>query len=101
MSEPTISLDEVRRVAALARLALPDAELDALRGDMDKILGFVAELSAVDVADVPPTFLAVPMPLALRPDTVHRSLPVHEALAAAPASEAGGFAVPKVLEGSE
>jgi aspartyl-tRNA(Asn)/glutamyl-tRNA(Gln) amidotransferase subunit C len=48
---------------------------------------------------VPPTSHAVPLDAALREDIVRDSLPRSELLAAAPATEAGAFAVPKVLEG--
>jgi len=101
MSEPKISLSEVRRVAALARLAMSDDELSKMQHDIDSILGYVAELDQVDVAGVEPTFHAVPIDAPLRVDAVQRSLPVGEALSQAPESESSGFAVPKVLEGGE
>jgi aspartyl-tRNA(Asn)/glutamyl-tRNA(Gln) amidotransferase subunit C len=101
MSDPKISLDEVKRVAKLARLALGEDEAARMQAQMDAILGYMAELDALDVRDVTPTFHAVPMDAPLRPDVVARSLPVSEALAAAPETEANGFAVPKVLEVGE
>jgi aspartyl-tRNA(Asn)/glutamyl-tRNA(Gln) amidotransferase subunit C len=101
MSEHKISLEEVKRVAKLARLALPDEEAQKMQAQMDAILGYMAELDALDVRDVVPTFHAAPMDAPLRPDVVARSLPTDEALAAAPEAEAGGFAVPKVLEVGE
>ncbi len=101
MSDPKITLDEVRRVAKLARLAMPDDELRRMQADMDAILGYVAELDGLDVSAVEPTFHAVPMDAPLRPDVVRASLPVAEALAMAPESESDGFAVPKVIEATE
>lgn len=98
MSDPKITLDEVKRVAKLARLAISDDEARRTQAQMDAILGYMAELDALDVRDVEPTFHAVPMDAPLRPDVPGRSLPIDEALAAAPQPEAGGFAVPKVLE---
>src|SRR5262245_14568185 len=101
MSEPKITLEEVRRVAQLARLALAPDEAARMQTQMDAILGHVAELDAVDVTGVPPTFHAVPMDAPLRPDLPGRSLPLSESVARAPVSEADGFAVPKVMEGNE
>jgi aspartyl-tRNA(Asn)/glutamyl-tRNA(Gln) amidotransferase subunit C len=94
-----INAAQVRHVAKLARLALSDAELETMRAQLSRILGYVAALDALDVADVPPTSHAVPLDAALRADIVRDSLPRSELLAAAPATEAGAFAVPKVLEG--
>ena len=99
MSGDKITLDEVRRVARLARLALPDAEVERMRSQLDSILEYVAQLDALDVSAVEPTLHAVPMVSPLRADEVRPSLSRTEVLAAAPASEAGGFAVPKVMDG--
>ena len=53
---PEITRDEVAHLAKLARLALPDEELDRLAGQLDVILGAVAQIAEVtDAADVPPT----------------------------------------------
>lgn len=99
MGDPKLTLDEVRKVAHLARLAVSDDEAETLRAQLAQILGYMAELDALDVSGVEPTYHAIPMDAPLRKDTARPSLPREEALAAAPASEAGGFAVPKVLEG--
>ena len=80
---------------------MSDDELTRMQHDIDAILGYVAELERVDVSGVEPTFHAVPIDAPLRPDTIHRSIPVLEALSQAPESEASGFAVPKVLEGGD
>ena len=56
-----ISSDDVKHLAALARIKLAPGEGESLRGDLDRILGYVAELSrGVSVARVVP--LALPMP---------------------------------------
>jgi aspartyl-tRNA(Asn)/glutamyl-tRNA(Gln) amidotransferase subunit C len=99
MSDAKITLAEVRHVAGLARLALPEDELVRMQATLDGILGYMTELSALDLEGVEPTVQAVPMQAPLREDVVRPSLPRDEALAAAPASEAGGFAVPQVMEG--
>ncbi len=99
MSDPKITREEVRHVAALARLALSEEEVGRMQTTLDAILGYVAELDGLDLEGVEPTFHAVPMTAPLRADAVLPSLPRDEALAAAPAVEAGGFSVPRVLEG--
>ncbi|MEJ7735104.1 MAG: Asp-tRNA(Asn)/Glu-tRNA(Gln) amidotransferase subunit GatC [Polyangiaceae bacterium] len=56
MSEgPRITPDEVRAVARLAHLEIGDDELPRLTRDLGQILGYVAQLSELDVSDVPPT----------------------------------------------
>jgi aspartyl-tRNA(Asn)/glutamyl-tRNA(Gln) amidotransferase subunit C len=94
-----ITRDEVAHLARLARLALDDAQLDALAAELDVILGAVATISEVtDAADVPPTTHAVPVENVTRPDVVRPSLPREQVLAAAPAAEDGRFRVPRILD---
>jgi aspartyl-tRNA(Asn)/glutamyl-tRNA(Gln) amidotransferase subunit C len=93
-----ISIDSVRHVAKLAALALSPEDEVRMQGAMDAILGHMEELNEIDVSNVPPTFHSVSVVSALRPDIVAESLPRAELLRAAPAQEAGGFAVPKVLD---
>ncbi len=99
MTAPKITLDDVRHVAKLAALSLtPDEEARMVR-ELGSILGLMESLAGLDVTDVPPTFHAVPLSAALRPDRVRPSTPRAELLQAAPAQEDGGFAVPKVMDG--
>lgn len=98
MGEPKITLDEVLRVAALARLELSEDEAREMQAQLDSILGYIAELDALDVSAVEPTFHSIPMDAPLRPDVPVPCSDRDEILAQAPQSEAGGFAVPLVLE---
>jgi aspartyl-tRNA(Asn)/glutamyl-tRNA(Gln) amidotransferase subunit C len=95
-----ISLDEVNKVARLARLALGDDELVRMRGELDAILDSMAALTRLDVTGVPPTTLVLERGTPLRPDAPRNGLSREEALRAAARSEAGAFAVPKVMEGT-
>ncbi|MCW2500412.1 MAG: Aspartyl/glutamyl-tRNA(Asn/Gln) amidotransferase subunit [Frankiales bacterium] len=96
---PEITREEVAHLARLARLALDEAELDVLAGQLDVILGAVAQIAEVtDAADVPPTSHAVPLENVTRPDVVVASLPRDAALAGAPAAEEGRFRVPRILD---
>lgn len=94
-----ISLDEVKKVAKLARLRLQDDELTRMRGELDAILDSMSALGKLDVEGVPPTFLVLESGTPLRPDVPRDGLRRAEVLRAAAASEAGAFAVPKVMEG--
>lgn len=96
-----LTLDEVRHVARLAALQFSDAEAHAMREELGSILDYVASLEAVDVSALAPTSHALDVGTALRPDRVLPSTPREALLAAAPDSELGGFAVPKVRDGDE
>ncbi len=98
MSASKITLEEVQKVAGLARLALSNAEAQGLKHDLDAILGYVALLDEVDTSGVEPTANAITLASSLREDVIVPSLSQQQALAAAAASRDGGFSVPKVLE---
>jgi aspartyl-tRNA(Asn)/glutamyl-tRNA(Gln) amidotransferase subunit C len=91
--------EEVREIATLSRLRLSDEEVANLTQDLDSILGYVAELSALDTASVEPMTHAVPFDCPLRPDEVRPSLPLEEALVNAPRREASFFQVPRIVPG--
>lgn len=95
-----LTLDEVRRVAALARLKLTAEEEQLFAGQLSAILDQVRELEALDVSGVPPMThaLAEGETVALRPDTLVPGLTPEEALANAPAREGTCFKVPRIIE---
>jgi aspartyl-tRNA(Asn)/glutamyl-tRNA(Gln) amidotransferase subunit C len=88
---------QVRRIAALANIAVTEAEEETLAAELSKILGYIEKLSAIDVSSVPPT--AAPTAESnLREDQLVPSLTAEQALANAPARVLNAFAVPKILE---
>ena len=93
-----IGRHEVAQLARLARLALPDDELDRLAAQLDVILSAVARVGEVAADDIPPTTHAVPSTNVFRPDEVRPSLDRDEVLAAAPAAEQHRFRVPRMLD---
>lgn len=93
-----VDLATVKRVARLARLAVTDAEAEALRGELNAILGFVEQLNEVDVAGVEPMTSVVAMAMRERADVVTDGGDAARVLANAPATEDGFFLVPKVIE---
>ena len=93
-----LSRDDVEEIAHLARLALDDAEVESLRGELSAILDHIEALRSVDTEGVEPMTHAVPMDLPLRADEVEDSLPVDVATAGAPATDDDCFVVPHVIK---
>ncbi|HEX8258176.1 MAG TPA: Asp-tRNA(Asn)/Glu-tRNA(Gln) amidotransferase subunit GatC [Allosphingosinicella sp.] len=95
-----MSVDQaiVRRIAKLARIAVTDAEADALVPELNNILGWIEQLQEVDVTGVEPMTAVIPNTLRLRPDVVTDGGKREAVLRNAPLAEHGFFAVPKVIE---
>jgi aspartyl-tRNA(Asn)/glutamyl-tRNA(Gln) amidotransferase subunit C len=93
-----ISREEAEHVAALARLALDDDELERITQELAGILEHFTEIAALDLDDVPPTSHPLPLVNVTRPDAVAPTLSRDEVLAAAPDTEDGRFRVPRILE---
>jgi len=96
-----ISRDEVAHLARLARLALTDDELDSYAGQLDAILGHVSQIQAVDVTGVEATDNPLKDFNVFRSDVVEPCLTQEQALAEAPKSAEGRFAVPRILGEAE
>ena len=89
---------EVARIAELARLSIPDSEVDRVAAQLSSVLELVATLDQMDLTDCEPTTFA-PAGAALRPDEPNgRRLSAEVAVAAAPESEANFFLVPPIVE---
>ena len=93
-----LSLEEVTRIARLARIDVPDADLPALSGQLNAILGLVDQMRAVDTAGIEPMSHPQDVTQRLREDTAAEADHREEYLAGAPAVEGGLFLVPKVIE---
>jgi aspartyl-tRNA(Asn)/glutamyl-tRNA(Gln) amidotransferase subunit C len=94
-----LSLEEVRRIAALARLRLSPEEEETFAVQLSAILGYVEQLRELDVSGVEPmTHALAAGEVPLRPDALHESLTPAEALANAPAREGTCFKVPRIIE---
>ena len=88
----------VRRIAHLARIAVPDAEVAHLQAELNAILAFVEQLSEVDIAHVEPMTSVIPMTIKQRADVVTEGGDPEEILRNAPTREDHLFSVPKVVE---
>lgn len=95
-----MSLDKatVARIASLARIRVPDGELEALSGELTKILGWIEQLSEVDTGAVAPMSQAADLKLRWREDAVTDGGIRDKVLANAPDARDGFFVVPKVVE---
>jgi aspartyl-tRNA(Asn)/glutamyl-tRNA(Gln) amidotransferase subunit C len=94
----SLTLEEVRHVASLARLSLSAEEETLMQTQLSAILEAVAELSAVDTASVEPTSHAAGEVAPWRVDEVRPSFTPEKALGNAPAKVGTSFAVPKIIE---
>ncbi|MDA5193127.1 Asp-tRNA(Asn)/Glu-tRNA(Gln) amidotransferase subunit GatC [Govanella unica] len=94
----SIDLSTVRRIANLARIEVADADLPPLAAELNTILAFVEELSAVNTDGVEPMTSVVHVQLPLRADEVTDGGYPDVVLANAPNAEHGFFTVPKVIE---
>ncbi len=88
----------VRRIAHLARIAVSDAEVPHLQGELNAMLSFVEQLSEVDVSGVEPMTSVMPMEMRKRPDVVNDGEISDDIVKNAPATENHFFLVPKVVE---
>jgi aspartyl-tRNA(Asn)/glutamyl-tRNA(Gln) amidotransferase subunit C len=100
MSE-SLSIDDVRKVAKLARLALPDDRLQTLTGQLESILHYIDKLKQIDTSGVEPMAHALPVKNVLRDDIPQPGLPLEKVLMNAPETDGPFFKVPKVIGGEE
>jgi aspartyl-tRNA(Asn)/glutamyl-tRNA(Gln) amidotransferase subunit C len=101
MPDQKITLDDVRNIAKLARLDLPEQRLEKLTHQLESILGYVAKISEVDMTGVEPMAHALLLHNVLREDVVEPSLPLEKVLQNAPETDGPFFKVPKVIGGDE
>jgi len=90
--------ENVRAIAHLARVKVPEESLDSLAGELNNILGWVEQLGEVDTEGVAPMTSVVATTLIQRTDIVENSDMVDDVLANAPAETRNFFVVPKVIE---
>ena len=94
----SVDIDTVKRVARLSRIAVTEEEARRMTGELNVILGFVEQLSEVDVEGVEPMTSVIPIEMKKRQDGVTDGDKAADIVANAPATEDGFFLVPKVVE---
>ena len=94
----SVDKDTVRRIAKLARIALPEDRVAPMEGELNGILKWVEQLNEVDVTGVEPMTSVVAQALRMREDVVTAGGDAAAIVANAPESEDNFFLVPKVVE---
>ena len=94
----SVDLATVKRVARLARIAVSEDEANRMTGELNGILGFVEQLSEVNVEGIEPMTSVTPMEMRKRDDVVNDGNKADAIVANAPASDRNFFQVPKVVE---
>ncbi len=95
----SLTRPDVEQIAALSRLQLSSAELDALTGQLARIVTYVQQLRELDTRDVPPLAHALDLESVLADDALGSSLARDEALANAPKRDAECYRAPAMLGG--
>jgi aspartyl-tRNA(Asn)/glutamyl-tRNA(Gln) amidotransferase subunit C len=93
-----ITIDEVKHVANLARLAITEEEADKFAKQLDAIITFAEQLNELDTNNIEPTSHVLDMKNIFREDEAKPGLPVEEVLKNAPDHEDGQIKVPAIIE---
>lgn len=93
-----ITIDEVKHVANLARLAITEEEAQKFANQLDKIIGFAEQLNELDTDNIEPTSHVLDIKNVMREDIAQAGLPVEEVLKNAPEHENGQIRVPSIIE---
>jgi len=94
----SISRDDVKYIAHLARLGLTEQEMSHFQGQLERILGYVDKLKTLDVSRVEPMTHVLDLKNVYRKDSVVPSIDPQAVLKIAPAAEGQFYKVPKVIE---
>ena len=94
----SLSDDQIRRLARLARIAIQPDETRAVAGRLDRVLALIDQMQAVDTAGIEPMSHALDLVQRLRSDEVTETDRRALYQSVAPAVEAGLYLVPKVIE---
>ena len=94
----SISRQDVIKIAHLARLDITEAEVAATHESLSRILGLIEQMNAVDTRAVAPMAHPQDASLRLRDDRVAEPDQRDKFQRIAPATEAGLYLVPKVIE---
>jgi len=94
----SVSPEQVRHIAKLARIAMSEDEIERLVPELNNILGWVEQLGEVNTDGVEPLTAVIDLKLRLRDDVVNDGNIRDAVLANAPEAQHGFFAVPKVIE---
>lgn len=94
----SITLEEVRHVAKLARLDLDETEMLSLQGELNALLGHFTDIESIDTAGIRPTSHPIVLQNVWSDDVVGDTLPRMRAVGNSASSKAGLFLVPAIIE---
>ena len=94
----SLTIEEVKHIANLARLELSDEELERYRQQLSSILDHVAQLSELDTSDIEPLTSVLAEQSMLRADKPGEALPLDKLLSNAPDTDKNQFKVPPILD---
>ena len=94
----SLTRDQILRIAQLARIAVPEDEAGIVHDRLNRVLGMIDQLQAVDTSGIEPMSHALDVVQPLRPDAVTESDQRAALQAGAPSVEDGLYLVPKVIE---
>ncbi len=94
----SLTLDQVKRIAHLARIKVDDAEVTKYQGELNKIFGWIEQLQEVDTDGVAPLYSVADHPQPLREDVISDGDIKDDVLANAPEAKYDHFVVTKVVE---
>lgn len=93
----TITINDVQRLASLSSLHLSDSEVQALQGDLERIIKYIEQLGELDTTGVEPTYQVTGLENVWRDDEVVSDVGRDALLALAPDQQNNQVKVPKVL----
>ncbi|MBE4907339.1 Asp-tRNA(Asn)/Glu-tRNA(Gln) amidotransferase subunit GatC [Bacillus luteolus] len=93
-----ISIDQVKHVANLARLAITEEEANNFKTQLEAIITYAEQLNEVNTDNIEPTTHVLKMKNVLREDEPKTGLPLKEVLKNAPDSKDGHIRVPSIIE---
>jgi len=94
----SLSLQDVKKIAKLARIKMSEEEIQKYQGELNKIFDWIEQLSEVNTDNTDPMYSVVQQPLAFRKDEISDGGIRDKVLQNAPDSKYGFFVVPKVVE---
>jgi aspartyl-tRNA(Asn)/glutamyl-tRNA(Gln) amidotransferase subunit C len=94
----SLTVDDVQKIAHLARLELTAAEITQYQEQLSAILDYAARLNMLDLEGIPPTAHAVTRENIWREDIADPSLPLADVLANAPQQADNQFVVQAILD---
>ncbi len=93
-----VSAEDVRYIAQLSRLTVPDSEMEKFTQQFNEILNYADILQKIDTEGIEATPYVLPISNSFREDVAKPGVSREEALKNAPAVHGDGFKVPRVIE---